>query len=261
MKTLNILLIILGIIVSINAFAQDRIIKTNLDTIYCDIKEINTTEIKYKLPNYPADLIFGIDIEKVNKVIFRNGMEKTFTLEMNNPENYTSNNKNAIKFHFLSPMVGNIAVSYEKSISPGRSMEFGAGYIYGFSDDEDNGVILRAGFKFMRTPDFYFSRMKYSHILKGSYVKPEIIFNSFNTKNYNYQTNKYTKENVTSFSLLIVLGKQIIFSNAFLIDYYAGFGYGYTTNDNVSYYYSNTIVETDIPFSFTAGLKIGFLIK
>ena len=264
MKTLKTFLIIVGILIGANAFSQDKIIKNTSDTIFCKITEIGSTEIKYKLPGYPQDLIFGIDVEKVRKVIFDNGMEKTFYAEMNNPENYVNNNKQAIKVNFLSPLYGVFSVGYEKSIKPGRSMEFEVGYIYGPSGIDDQGVILRAGYKFMRTPDFYMNRMKYSHILKGSYIKPEIIFNSFNTEVYNYSSSYYhtNRENATSVSFMLTAGKQVVYDNAFLIDWYFGVGYGFSNNDNVYYYYSNTIItDASLPMSFTAGLKIGILFK
>ena len=266
MKTLKTFLIIVGILLGANAFSQDRIIKNTNDTIFCKITEIGSTEIKYKLPGYPQDLIFGIDVEHVRKIVSDNGMEKMFYTEMDNPENYVNNNKQAIKVNFLSPLYGVFSVGYEKSIKPGRSMEFEAGYIYGASGVDDQGIILRAGYKFMRTPDFYMSRMKYSHVLKGGYIKPEIIFNSFNTEvyNYSYSSSSYhsKRENATSVSFMLTAGKQVVYDNAFLIDWYFGVGYGFSNNVNVNYYYSNTIItEAALPMSFTAGLKIGILFK
>jgi len=268
MKLINILIFFAAIMFSANIFAQDMIIKNNNDTIHCKIKELGTNELKYLLPNYPQDVLFAIDVDKVKKVVFSNGIEKSYVREIDNPENYFNDNKNAIKFHFLSPIMGDVAFSYEKSISPGKSIEFGAGYIFGKEEYgiDEKGVILRAGFKFIRSPDFYFNRMKYAHILKGSYIKPELIFNSFssnrqNNRNVVINTTKVSNQVVT-LSLLLVAGKQIIYSNSFLIDYYVGIGYGVSNNNNNSYYYSNTIVtDNSFPLSFTTGLKVGFLFK
>ena len=248
-------------ICSLGVFSQDRIIKTTSDTIYCKVIEIGSIEVKYKLPNYPQEILFSLESDKISKVIFDNGMEKLFANKMFDPANYVDNKKNAIKLHFISPLVGNLAFSYEKSIKPGRSMEFGAAIIFGYSDLnlDDQGFLLRAGYKFIRTPDFYFNNMLYSHILKGSYIKPELLFNTFSTRKYNYNTGKYVNGHVTSFSLVLVAGKQIVFDNAFIVDYYCGIGYGYTTDDYVDYYYSNAIMDFDIPVSITMGLKVGFL--
>ena len=262
MKKINLIIILASMLFSINAIAQDRIIKINSDTIYCKIIEIGTEEIKYILTDYSNDLTFTVDVEKVRKVILNSGKEIPFTSDLYNPENYTDNKKHAIKFHFLSPMMGNASFAYEKSIAPGRSMEFGFGYIYGNKNSRkhDNGIILRAGYKFMTSPDFYVRKLKYSHILKGPYIKPELIFNSLSTVVNNYGSNS-SKEHATSISILITAGKQVVYSNFLVIDYYVGVGYGYTNNDNVYYYYSNTILEMDVPISFTMGLKIGVLFR
>ena len=267
MKLTNIFIFLVAIMISANTFAQDMIIKTNSDTIHCKVKELGTNEIKYILPEYPQDVLFSIDVDKVQKVVFSNGTEKLYMKEINNPENYYNDKKNALKFHFLSPMMGNVAFTYEKSISPGRSMEFGVGYIYGKEDYgiNEKGIILRAGYKFIRSPDFYFNRLKYAHILKGSYIKPEIIFNAFySDSRYNHYTNTTgSKEStIASVSILLEAGKQIVFSNSFLIDYYIGIGYGVSNNNYDPYYYSNSIIAEDgFPLSFTMGLRVGFLFE
>jgi len=268
MKLINILIIFTAIMISANIYAQDIIIKTNNDTIHCKIKELGTNEIKYLLPNYPQDVLFSIDIDKVIKVVFSNGMEKSYMKEIDNPENYYGDKKNALKFHFFSPVMGSLAFTYEKSMGPGKSMEFGAGYIFGKEDYgvDEKGVILRGGFKFIRSPDFYFNRMKYAHVLKGSYIKPEIIFNAFHSNsrhNYSYSsTTRNSSDDIVTIAFLLEAGKQIVFSNMFLIDYYVGIGYGVSNNDNNTFYYSNTIVSDEsFPLSFTAGIRVGILFQ
>jgi hypothetical protein len=263
MKTLKTLFVLASILFTTAVFSQDIIVKTNRDTIFCKIKEIGSAEIKYLLPDYPKDVSFGIDIEKVRKVVFANGKEMKFTKEMNNPESYANDKKQALKVPIFAPLTGSFSVFYEKSIRPGRSYELGLGYIFGRPDQNINehGVIFRAGFKFMRSPDFYISRMRYSHLLKGSYFKPEIIFNSYNADNRYHQTSgNIINGNVISLSLMFNIGKQIVYDNAFLIDYYIGAGYG-IANEDVGYYYSNTIIDSSVPLSFTAGFKIGFLFR
>jgi len=267
MKLINILIFFVAIMMSANIFAQDMIIKNSNDTIHCKIKELGTNEIKYILPNYPQDVLFAIDVDHVLKVVFSNGIEKTYMKEIDNPANYVNDKKNALKVHLFSPIFGHFSLSYEKSISPGKSMEFGVGYIFGKEEYgiDEKGVILRAGFKFIRSPDFYFNRMKYAHILKGSYIKPEIIVNAFssNSRSHNNYGSSVANENpVLSVAILIEAGKQIVYSNSFVFDTFVGIGYGVSNNKSNSFYYSNTIVTDDsFPLSFTAGLRIGFLFK
>ena len=59
----------------------------------------------------------------------------------------------------------------------------------------------------------------------------------------------------------IVMGKQWIVDNAFLIDFYFGLGYGFSSSDNTNYHYGFSIANSSVPISFSSGLKIGFLFK
>ena len=61
--------------------------------------------------------------------------------------------------------------------------------------------------------------------------------------------------------LQIVMGKQWIIDNAFLIDFYAGLGYGISSTGETSFYYGFSVANGSFPISFSTGLKIGFLFK
>ena len=168
---------ILFIILGSSVQAQDLIIKRNQDTIYCDIKEMGTESVKYLLPDYPDDVMFAVDNDKVLKVVFENGKEKVFMTEMENPENYADNCKNAIKVDFISPLTGNLTFTFEHSLKPGASFEGTLGIIglgVNVGDRNARGTFFKFGYKFIKSPDFYFNKMRYAHVLKGGYVKPEI---------------------------------------------------------------------------------------
>jgi len=72
MKT-TYLFILLVTIFSGTGFAQDRIIKITRDTIVCQIKEIGDDEVKYTQKDFRGDVIFGIDKNKVSKILFSDG--------------------------------------------------------------------------------------------------------------------------------------------------------------------------------------------
>ena len=91
------LIAVFNLIISFG-FAQDRIIKTNKDTIQCQIKEIGDDEIKYIQKEFRADLIFGIDKNNVSRIIFSDGKELTFKNSMYDKSQYTGQHKNALKF-------------------------------------------------------------------------------------------------------------------------------------------------------------------
>ena len=261
MKTIKITLFLIITFFASNLYSQDLIIKNTKDTLKCKIKEVGSDEIKYSLPDYPEDVSFGIDKEDVWKIVFYNGKEMSFVKDLNNPKKYTNDNKNALKFYFFSPLMGNVAFAYERSVKPGQSFEFSLAYIYGRSNLglNDKGAYVRAGYKFIKSPDFYVRKMKYSHILKGGYIKPEITFTAFHSKNdIFYSASSNVEKDVMALTLTINLGKQVVYSNAFLIDYFIGFGYGFV-NEEIGYYYSSLIGANEFPISFSYGIKIGGL--
>ncbi len=265
------LTVIAALLLSVNAFAQDIIMKKNNDLIKCKIKEIGLDEIKYSLPEYSADISFAVDKDEVTKIIFENGTEMTFEKAMTNPANYIDNKKNAIKIEFMSPLTGNTTFAYERSLRPGRSVEGTIGIIgLGIDQGDENaaGAFGKFGFKFMKDPDFYLRGMKYAHILKGGYIKPEIAFGFFAHDNWIYEYDQYyyeprkERETVFSGTVQLVFGKQWIIDNAFAVDIYAGTGYGFSDNDSyTAYHYGYMIADNSFPISFSAGLKIGLLFK
>ena len=209
-----------------------------------------------------------------NRAFWSNGKELTIQQEMSNPENYLDNKKNALKVDFLSPLTGNTTLFYEHSIRPGRSLEAGLGIIgLGLDPGDINpfGAFIRFAPKFIKSPDYYLRGMRYAHILKGTYVKPEILlgyyardFEDWYWDGY-YENYRNERKNVFTGAILLNVGKQWVFDNAFLLDFYFGLGYGFDNLDD-SYYHEGyhfgfVKVANDVPISFSAGLKIGGLFK
>lgn len=279
MKTIRLIFVIAGLLtITVSGFAQDQIIKKNLEIISCKIREVASDEIKYLLPDYPQDVVFSIEKEKVAKIVFENGKEMSFQKEMTNPENYLDQKKNALKIDFMSPLTGNTTFSYERSLKPGRSIEASLGIIgLGIdpNDVDQGGAFVKFGMKFIKSPDFYLQGMRYAHIMKGSYFKPEIGFSLYskdietgydvydpNTGYYNWV---YTEERASIFAgfIQVVLGKQWVVDDVFLIDMYGGIGYGFDDYDGDSggYHYGFVVAADEVPLSLSAGFKIGFLFK
>ena len=59
------------------------------------------------------------------------------------------------------------------------------------------------------------------------------------------------------------MGKQWVFDNSFLVDFFFGVGYGFdSNNDNEEgYQFSHVTASEEVPISFSAGLKMGWLFK
>lgn len=262
--------VLLFLLLSLPSSGQDKIHKKSGDVIDCSVKEIGLDEIKYTVPGFGPELKFSIAKEKVLKVVFSNGQEIAIEDELTNPDNYRDNFKNALKVDFLSPLTGNTTFYYERSIKPGRSIEAGLGIVgLGLDPSEVNpaGFFTKFGMKFIKSPDVYLRGMRYAHVLKGSYVKPELIFGYYARDYDNFYEGSYwyygtTRRNVFIGSIMLNFGKQWVIDNSFLVDFYVGAGYGFDSGDyDEGYHYAYVGGAEDIPISAAAGLKIGWLFK
>lgn len=252
------------------SFAQeklDRIIRKDGEAIECVVTEIGADEIKYNYPDRPA-LSFGIDKALVDRVEFATGevidVEKS---TFDNMAYYANQNKRALKTGFLKPLNTNLEFTYEQLIRPGRAWESTIGVIgIGFDPDDRNpvGFYGKYAYKLIRTPDYYMHRMHYAHILKGTYIAPEIStrFVKYDKRNY-YWPPQDEVERVEEFSVAFTLkiGKQWVFDNFLVIDIFAGLGYGFNNNnDNYDWVnYGYTIGTEDFPLAFTSGFRVGIV--
>lgn len=274
MKTVIVLLLL---ILSLTAISQDKIIKKNGTIIECKVTEINAVEVKYHFAEKP-NLTFGIDKVLVDKVEFSTG--EVIIGDGNsfkNPEYYLNHRKHALKINLLSPILGSTEFVYEQSIKPGKSWEMALGIIGLGGDPEGKnpeGVFGKFAYKFLRDPDFYINRMHYAHILKGGYIAPEIVLRYMtfdgNHKMYtslysNTSSENSNREEKFNMAVLLKLGKQWVFDNSFLVDIYAGVGYGLGHYDDVyendMVGYGFTIAYSDVPMALTGGIRVGWIFK
>ena len=133
MKKNYVLLLILSAL-TLFGNAQDRIIKVTNDTIRCIVKEIGDDEVKYTQKEVAGEVIFGIDKNKVSRIIFSNGKELKIKDSMYDSAQYKNQHKNGLKVGFLSPLFGATSFTFEHSLKPGSSIEATLGII-GLGDD------------------------------------------------------------------------------------------------------------------------------
>ena len=270
MKRFNILIFNLIIaLLPLIGFGQDQIVKRNNDVIICKIKEIGSAEIKYILSDYPPDVLFSVEKDQVAKIIFEDGREMEFSIAMTDPEKYKGQWRNAIKVDLFSPMTGNTTFACERNIKPGRSLEGTLGIIglsFDLVDGNAQGVFVKFGYKFIKNPDFYLQGLHYTHILKGGYIKPELMLAIYNKdiEEYDprYPPGYFITERRSFFPVAVhlVFGKQWVIDNFALVDYYFGAGYG-LHNGGESYHYGFIIADDGFSISLSTGLKIGFLFR
>jgi hypothetical protein len=229
-----------------NLKAQDALIlRTKPDTIWVKVLEIGTEEIKYKL--WPVDEempIMAENKDRIRKLILANGTVLRFSEnEFVNAENYATQKKAIIKMDLFSVLSGSTSIAYEKSMEPGRSYEVGVGFIgmgvkptnsISGEDYKRSGAFFRFGYKFINQPDYYMKGMRYTHILKGAYIRPELVASFYNFKTnktyYNYNTlSTFNHEDVYRYSaasFMLNFGKQWVFSDIFAVDFFVGAGIG-----------------------------------
>jgi hypothetical protein len=158
-----------------------------------------------------------------------------------------------------------LSVSFEQSLRPGRSLEFGIGYIgIGFVDNSENpkGLTANVGYKLINIKDNPTQGGRYAHLLKGFYVKPEVIFAAYNADRWVYEwpgPSKVERARRYGGAFLLTFGKQWVFDDMLLIDLYLGAGYGVHTEYENQYGFLGG--DSRFPLAMTAGLKVGFLIK
>jgi hypothetical protein len=254
-------------------FAQgkftDQLVKRDGEVINCQVREVGDDEIKYALESFRSDVLFGIDKNKVERIVFGDGRELKLSDSMFGKENYLSQRKNALKFNFFSPLTYTTSFSYEHSLRPGRSIETGIGII-GLGQKPDgyraSGVFVNAGYKLIKDPDLYLKGMRYAHILKGAYFKPELALSVYRYSNRTlFGSNEVSNPdtNVTMLALILNVGKQWVFADRFLVDWYIGAGYGFGNNgeyDNARHF-AFIGGTSDTPLVLNSGFRVGFLFK
>lgn len=259
-------LIIILIYFSSNSFSQDIIVKYNQDSIYCNIIDVNPKTIKYDSTKYSNKTIFEINRKDVLKIIFENKEELSIYNDSSSIDIYTNFKKNALTFYLLSPFVGHIGIGYERYITHKASFDYGMSFIYGryqYQRTEVGGT-ARLGYKFIKRKDYSKEQVRFTHITKGTYFKPELVFSAFNSS-YNFTNNdgiiETHSDDVFSVVLIINYGVQYVYDNAFLMDFYFGLGGGFSSSE-ADFYYSNVSIKSDphdFCFSITMGVKIGGL--
>lgn len=221
------------LIIHLAANAQD-VMRTKKDTIDCWITEIGSVEIKYfdkRLPQGPLIVIPKVD---VLEIIYESGEHLNLKADSNIVQ--LSSHKifkiQAIKVELLSLFANNFAFVYERNLKYGLNLEGKFAFIFpGPSEDVDeaSGYYITAGIKYLLHPGSLDKGIKSLQPLYGSYVKPEIIFNTYTSdlNIINNQTQSLREVRFYNYALNLVWGKQFIVGNKITFDFYFGMGYGF----------------------------------
>ncbi len=247
------------------ARAQDIIYKKTKKSLKVKVKEIGLDEVKYVKYEDQDGVIYSIAKDAILKIKFENGETEYFISDFDNPEYYADQKRRAIKFNFFSPLFGHSEFAFENNLAPGRSIEAKVGFVglgKNLAERDARGLYLGASYKFYHKPSYYMRGMHYAHILKGGYIRPEIIFGSYSENDPNKVYNSGERRTVNFGSLMINVGKQWVYSDFFLLDMYLGLGYGFDSVSNgATHNFSNVRLGEGVSIAIATGFRIGILIK
>lgn len=266
----KLLLFALALTATTGLKAQDMLIFKDKTVEEVKVLEVTPEYIKYREFGAPEDAAtFSVEKDYLNKVIFENGRVINMSVSLMDDERiYAGQKRRAIKADVAGISSNYTFITYEQVIDPSRSWEagfifIGAGFDTGNLDGEQENAMgggVNIGYKFKRSPNFYMSRMRYGHILRGTYIKPNMFVNLYNYDliDYNHPPDPVTfmypttRESAVAASVQIDFGNQLVFSDQFLVDYAFGLGYGFTTKQSTSWW--NAPASN---YGFTGGRRQG----
>ncbi|MEQ9287455.1 MAG: hypothetical protein RIG77_11130 [Cyclobacteriaceae bacterium] len=167
--------------------------------------------------------------------------------------------RSIIKIEFFSPLTGNTTLGYERYLKDFTSIEFKVGIIglgKKIDDYRSSGVFVKAGPKFKLKPEYAVAGTFGTHLLRGSYIRPEIALSIFEHERFDNPS-----KSITSAAILINYGKQVILGKVMSLDWHVGLGYGFSNDDEQGYFYGYSAGDNDFPMAFSAGFTLGVLLR
>lgn len=294
----KLLLILACSVAFLEVAAQDMIIYKDKTIDEVTIIEVNPDFIKYREYGSPVNsATFSIEKDYLSKIIFESGRVMDLSKTMMDDERiYANQKRRALKIDLAGINSNYSFVTFEQAINPNKSWEagiiwIGAGFdaesFDSFTYENAFGGALNFGYKLKRSPNFYMNRMRYGHILRGTYIKPNVFMNLYQ---YNLEDRMHvvdpatmewpiTRESAFALSAQIDFGNQLVFDNSFLVDYSFGLGYGFTSKLSPEQGFNPPAVNYGFiggrrqvydwqgqpkyssPITFSFAIRIGFLMK
>jgi len=250
--------------------AQDIIVKANNDSLRVKIVQITLDKIKFRYHGIKSGQVLEIPKNQVKQIIYENGSSLTIVYNLFDisKDLMIKERNNAIKVDLFAPLLNHITVAYEHKLKLGVNLEIKAGYIgwrINKTLDPTEGFIIKAGIRYLKNSSTIRKGLKYIHPMKGSYVKPEILFNRYTSMEEGHPIN------FNNFGACINFGRQYILGNVVCLDFFGGVGFGYQQNsrgdssssqkkgDDFSYCYSHLYFGNKLPIILTGGFMMGYV--
>ncbi len=269
---------------------QDTLFHQVKGVIPCKIVEVTDAEIKYQTPDITDDIIFTASKANLTRAVTRKGVTLEVEGDFVVQEAFEDQGTRALKLNVLGPLNSLYELSYEKYIREKRSWDLTMAFVGKGVLDENSGVNFRAGYKLLQSPNAALEKGFYAHILKGFYLKPEVslslFYGTYMMENRVALSDgsillELEEERVSSFAgaLVLNLGRQLVYQDYFLIDFYVGIGLGFR-DDSVNEddiinrsglqnpYNANSFnrrgglwVQHHNGIAYTAGIRIGIILN
>ena len=250
--------------------AQDIIVKANNDSLRVKIVQITLDKIRFRFYGMKTGPISEIHKNQVKQIIYENG--STLTIVYNlfdiSKDLLIKEKFRSAKIDIFSPLLNHITVGYEHRIKLGMNAEIKGSYIgwrVNKTLDKTEGFFVKGGVRFIKCTNTIRKGLKYMHPMKGSYLKPELIFGRYTSIEDGH------KINFSNFGASLMFGRQYILGNVICLDFYGGAGVGHQINsrgdsstlsakgDDFSYCYSHLFFGKKVPIILTGGFMVGII--
>ncbi|MBS1769301.1 MAG: hypothetical protein JSS77_06535 [Acidobacteria bacterium] len=281
MKSLNhirtgILIVMLSFLARASAqdpAAPDTIILHNGRSLVAFVDEIGLDAITYHVSG--NSIRRSIDKLDVASVKFHTGETEKFSRDPMDAQlaALSGIKKHVVKIDVLSPAANHLVLGYEHVLMPWMNVEAKVGIIgVGIAKQEDtrySGFMLKAGIKFISRPAVVMRGMRLNSLVRGSYVKPELIFSSYSAKLNGVSAdpmNGHSTVKNGDFAFNLVFGNQHQLGGCATVDAFFGLGFGShraRSGDEVnkdsgeSKLFGVTIGPSSFPIALSAGLTFG----
>ena len=155
--------------------------------------------------------------------------------------------KNNLKVTMLSLLSGSTKLTYERSLSDSRSLEFTAGVI-GWGGDYLNHNHSSGGLGRLANKFIFHGRPG----LQGFYLKPELAYSTFT---YDAKEDDVRKR-TSRLAVMGCFGYQVVF-HRFVFDVFSGLGAGLGSGNDYNYYHGFIGLGPSSHAAFTSGFKLG----
>lgn len=286
-----------------DVFSQsDTLYTLNKKKIPCKIYEISDYEIKYRAGSFDGPIVVT-DRTNFYKYVLSNGYSEIFVpdeLMIENQHQDILGNRQVVKIHPFCFANNQVSLSYEKVLKVGTNFDMEMGYInssiteypiFGGNNMSRNffnsGFYMKPGVKFLLAPSYPTKGLKFTHPLKGSYVRLDLcmsVINFTGVQNTVYQPGAYASTTISTdihsfaYGGFVNYGHQTILGNILTLDIYIGAGF--TAQNNTysnpsflpsnSYYsyfdaksiynYHGFLRAPQVGLSVTGGFRIGYII-